>query len=214
MQILSHRGFWLKSHEKNSQDAFKRSFEANFGLETDIRDCYIEKREHIVVSHDIANPNCLKMNDFLRLYKNYSSNLPLALNIKADGLQHLLKELLEEYEISNYFVFDMSVPDGLLYLDLGFKVFTRQSEFEPSPAFYKKATGVWLDEFYSHFIDKKLIKNHLENDKSVCIVSPELHKREYLKEWHEYKEIISDLNSDKIMLCTDYPDKAKEFFDV
>lgn len=166
----------------------------------------------LVISHDPADTECLKFDDFLTLYKKYSTNLPLALNIKADGLQYLLKELLQKYEISNYFVFDMSVPDTLIYLDLGFKVFTRQSEFEPNPAFYERASGIWLDEFYSHFINKNLIKTHLENNKTICIVSPELHKREYLKKWQEYKNIIKDLNSNNIMLCTDYPDKAKEFF--
>lgn len=43
MKILSHRGFWLKNSEKNKQEAFKRSFDANFGLETDIRDCFFKR---------------------------------------------------------------------------------------------------------------------------------------------------------------------------
>ena len=38
MKIISHRGFWKESKEKNSEAAFKRSFENGFGLETDIRD--------------------------------------------------------------------------------------------------------------------------------------------------------------------------------
>ncbi|EOH2218788.1 hypothetical protein ACMF73_001646 [Campylobacter jejuni] len=83
----------------------------------------------IVVSHDMASENCLKLEDFFKLYKKYNTNLPLALNIKADGLQNLLKKLIEKYEITNYFIFDMSVPDALLYIDLNFNVFTRQSEY-------------------------------------------------------------------------------------
>ena len=109
----------------------------------------------------------------------------------------------------------MSVPDALSYINLKLKVFTRQSEYEKEPSFYEYASGVWLDEFYSHWIDEKLIKTHLNNGKLVCIVSPELHKRDYHKEWQEYKKISENLKAgDKLLLCTDYLDEAKEFFNV
>lgn len=88
----------------------------------------------------------------------------------------------------------MSVPDALLYIDLNFNVFTRQSEYEKEPSFYDKACGVWMDEFYSYWIDKNIIKKHIDNGKLVCIVSPELHKRDYKKEWQEYKQIEKELH--------------------
>lgn len=161
----------------------------------------------------MASENCLKLEDFFKFYKKYNTNLPLALNIKADGLQNLLKKLIEKYEITNYFVFDMSVPDALLYIDLNFNVFTRQSEYEKEPSFYDKACGVWMDEFYLHWIDKNIIKKHINNGKLVCIVSPELHKRDYKKEWQEYKQIEKELHiQEQLMICTDYPDEAREFF--
>ncbi len=157
----------------------------------------------------MASENCLKLEDFFKLYKKYNTNLPLALNIKADGLQNLLKKLIEKYEITNYFIFDMSVPDALLYIDLNFNVFTRQSEYEKE----HKACGVWMDEFYSHWIDKNIIKKHINNGKLICIVSPELHKREFKKEWKEYKQIEKDLQiQEQLMICTDYPDEARRFF--
>lgn len=209
MKILSHRGYWKNKQEKNSITAFNRSFLNSYGLETDLRDM----GGGIVISHDMADENCLKLEDFFKLYKKYNTNLPLALNIKADGLQNLLKKLIEKYEITNYFIFDMSVPDALLYIDLNFNVFTRQSEYEKEPSFYDKARGVWMDEFYSHWIDKNIIKKHIDNGKLVCIVSPELHKRDYKKEWQEYKQIEKELHiQDQLMICTDYPDEARRFF--
>ncbi|EOV3213089.1 hypothetical protein ACOBC6_001801, partial [Campylobacter jejuni] len=58
-----------------------------------------------------------------------------------------------------------------------------------------------------------IIKKHIDNAKSVCIVSPELHKRDYKKEWQEYKQIEKELQvQDKLMICTDYPDEARRFF--
>ncbi|EAJ5680816.1 hypothetical protein BXA13_00615 [Campylobacter lari] len=211
MTIISHRGLWNKCDEKNTMKAFEQSFKNNFGIETDLRDML----EQIVISHDMSNSNCLTLDDFFALYKRFSNNFPLALNIKADGLQSILKEFLEKYNVNNYFVFDMSVPDALLYIKAGFNVFTRQSEYEKQPSFYNEACGVWMDEFYEHWINEKIIREHLENNKKICIVSPELHKRDFKKEWQEYKEISKKLdNDDSLMLCTDYPIQAREFFNV
>ncbi|MDN5053010.1 PI-PLC domain-containing protein [Aliarcobacter butzleri] len=209
MIILSHRGYWKDVSEKNLSIAFERSFSLGFGTETDIRDY----KDELVISHDIADENCVSVKEMLEIYNKYDNTLPLALNIKADGLQIKLKELLIEYKIKNYFVFDMSVPDGLQYLKQGMKSFTRESEYEKVPSFYNEAYGVWLDEFEGHWINKKVIDKHINNNKNICIVSPDLHKREYKKEWQHYKEIEKELKINYLMLCTDYPEEAKEFFD-
>ena len=49
MEIISHRGLWNNTREKNSTQAFKRSFGFKIGTETDIRDY----RGELVISHDI-----------------------------------------------------------------------------------------------------------------------------------------------------------------
>jgi len=208
MIILSHRGYWRNKNEKNLPISFKQSFSLGFGTETDIRDYNGE----LVISHDIADANSISVQELLEIYNKYNNTLPLALNIKADGLQVKLKILLEEYQISNYFVFDMSVPDGLQYLKQNIKSFTRESEYEKISSFYNDACGVWLDEFNGHWINKDVIKKHINNNKQICIVSPDLHKREYMLEWQDYKDIEKELGIDSIMICTDYPEEAKEFF--
>ena len=151
--------------------------------------------------------------DFFEIYKRYNSTLPLALNIKADGLQSELLGLIKQYEIVNYFVFDMSVPDGLVYLKTSMNVFTRCSEYETMPSFYNNAQGVWIDEFNGHWIDKNLLDGHIQNGKLICIVSPELHNRSYFDEWTHYLKIQKELSYKKLMICTDMPEKAKLFFD-
>ena len=208
MIILSHRGYWKETHEKNLPIAFERSFSLGFGTETDIRDY----KDKLVISHDMADEKCISVKEMFEIYNKYDNTLPLALNIKADGLQTKLKELLEEYNITNYFVFDMSVPDGLQYLKHDIKAFTRESEYEKTPSFYDEACGIWLDEFQGHWITKEVIEKHIKNNKQICIVSPDLHKREYKKEWQHYKDIEKELSIDNLMICTDYPEIAKEFF--
>lgn len=211
MEILSHRGYWKIESEKNKLIAFERSFSCGFGVETDIRDL----NGILVISHDIPSlddTEMLTVESFLKLYKSFGKNLPLALNIKSDGLQEKLLKFIIKYEVSNYFVFDMSIPDTFGYLNKGYKVFTRQSEYEQTPSFIDIVDGIWLDEFITHWIKIGTIKNHIENDRKVCIVSPELHKRNYLTEWENYKEMFKIISSEKIMLCTDLPEKAKEYF--
>lgn len=209
MVVLSHRGYWKSDIEKNQISAFKRSFALGFGTETDIRD-YAGK---LVISHDMPNAGCLELADFFTLYKSFGSELPLALNIKADGLQSELGVLLRRFEINNYFVFDMSVPDALSYLKHGLSVFTRQSEYEQIPSFYMQAAGVWLDEFHRHWIDQAVIARHIEARKRVCIVSPDLHRRDYLQEWAHYREIERELEVSDLMICTDHPEEARSFFE-
>ncbi len=67
-----------------------------------------------------------------------------------------------------------------------------------------------MDCFYEDWINENFIMNHLQNSKKVCIVSPDLHKREYLHIWETYKS-MSIVQSENLMICTDFPEKAREF---
>lgn len=204
MHILAHRGYWLKEKEKNTKVAFERAFSNGFGIETDIRD-YAGK---LVISHNIADTNSLQFTDFLELYLKSGNSLPLALNIKSDGLQELLKKYLVSYQIKNYFLFDMSVPEQIVYLNQNFQVFSRQSEFETSIVFYKKVQGIWMDEFAEDWIDQNSIEKHHQNKKKIGIISPEIHKKENCRLWNLLKRV----DTSSIMLCTDVPKKARNFF--
>ncbi|WP_017258037.1 PI-PLC domain-containing protein [Pedobacter arcticus] len=210
MEILSHRGCWKLQSEKNTFEAFDKSFSLGFGTETDIRDLDGE----LVISHDmpVKESTILTVKDFFSIYKKHNLDLPLALNIKSDGLQESLLKCLNEYQITNYFVFDMSVPDTLGYLRSEIAFFTRESEYEKKPSFYDEANGLWLDEFKSHWIDFSTLKTHADCKKQICIVSPDLHKRPYHSEWEDYKRWDKQLKESKIMLCTDYPEEAEKFF--
>jgi glycerophosphoryl diester phosphodiesterase len=212
VKIISHRGFWDKATEMNSVQSFIKSFELGFGTETDVRDL----NGRIVISHDIAllTSETIYFEDFLEIYKKYSTianSLPIAINIKADGLQTLITQKLEEYSIDNYFLFDMSFPDQLHYLKSASRVFTRQSEYEKEPLLYKESDGVWLDSFYSNWFSYELIQNHIDNGKIVCIVSSELHKRDYHGQWKFLKKGNLHLENN-LILCTDFPEIAKTYF--
>lgn len=210
MQIISHRGFWSRPNEKNTIPAFENSFKNNFGIETDIRDY----NSSLVISHDIPQIESILLQDVFLACSNCILQFPLALNIKSCGLALPLKKLLREYDIHKYFVFDMAIPDYLEYIKNDIIFFTRQSEYEKEPAFYESAKGIWIDSFCTTWFDNKLLLNHINNKKDVCIVSPELHAREYDSTWEMLKKISADYDiNQKMLLCTDYPEKARRFFD-
>ncbi|MDF2870897.1 MAG: hypothetical protein K0R05_2472 [Anaerocolumna sp.] len=208
MKILSHRGYWNDKIGKNSFEAFKQSIARGYGFESDIRDF----SEELVISHNPASSDCLKVVDIFQLLKEYEDSYTFAINVKADGLNKQLKELLKGFNLNNYFTFDMSFPQMLEYSNDGIIYYTRQSEFEIQPLLYEQASGVWIDAFYDEkWITEDLIKKHISSKKKVCIVSPELHNRQYNDFWNKIK--MFDIDSDEILLCTDVPDKARIFFE-
>jgi hypothetical protein len=207
MIILSHRGYWKSAQEKNTSVAFDRSFSLAFGTETDLRD----RGGELVISHDPAREDALPAEAFFSVYRQHVQDLPLALNIKADGLQKLLAAALLEYQIQNYFVFDMSIPDMISYIKSGLRVFTRQSDYEPNPVLYEPSQGVWVDGFNTDWIDEAAIEKHLKHGKQVCLVSPDLQGRPFEAFWERLAKMPVTTSPD-VMLCTDHPEEARKFF--
>ena len=209
MQVLSHRGIWLNPNEKNTYNAFARSFDLGFGAETDMRD----HRGELVIAHDPpAGDANLSVDQFLTLLSAYDPALPLAINIKADGLQRMVKDALDAHGIADYFLFDMSIPDALQSVKAGLRIFTRHSDVEPDPQLYAQADGVWMDAFNDDsWITAESVSRHLDAGKAVCLVSPELHGRDHRAFWERFCT-DSLINHPRLMICTDMPAEARNFF--
>ena len=203
MKIISHRGFWLKSDQKNSIESFERAVVQGFGIETDIRD----HEQRLVISHDPPRGSEVDLLDFMNLVSKMRA--PLALNIKADGLASLLVNIMRSFTAVDWFVFDMSVPDMLLYAQQQIPFYTRLSEYESPPILLDEAKGVWVDSFNKNWVDISSLLDLSTKGKQVVIVSPELHKRDHLDFWHNLKAIA---DNPMISLCTDYPKEAESFF--
>ena len=206
MEILSHRGYWQCPEEKNQEVAFSRSFDLGFGCETDLRDYGGE----IVISHDMATGGELTFEKLLQIMDG--RNLPLALNIKADGLAESILVLLDKYNHTNYFNFDMSIPEMVKQTDLGIRVYAPISDIIKEPFLLEKSSGVWLDSFYSVWYDNELIEKLIGSGLDVCIVSSELHGRSYEKQWDDLKN-NKFAGSSRLMLCTDRPEEAAGYFE-
>jgi hypothetical protein len=208
MIIISHRGYWKTAEEKNTAIAFDRSFSLGYGTETDLRDL----DGQLVVAHDPPTMGAMSAEDMFSQVAAHDTHLPLALNIKADGLQEMVSDAVKRHGLTGCFVFDMAVPDAMQWLKTDIAVFTRHSDVEEVPALYDQAVGIWLDAFQSDWWDMKTVAAHLEAGKRVAIVSPELHGRSHAAIWTMMQD-SAICQSDDIILCTDIPETAKEFFE-
>jgi hypothetical protein len=198
MEILSHRGYWRAPDEKNREIAFARSFDLGFGTETDVRDHGGE----LVIAHDMPTGAELRLTQVLDLLGE--RDLPLALNIKADGLGPLIAETMADRPQTRWFTFDMSGPELIRQHKLALPVFTRRSDYEREAVLYDQARGVWLDAFDGLWFGPGDIAAMLDDGKQVCIVSPELHGRDPEPLWSMLRQ--SGLYDSAVMVCTDIPE--------
>jgi hypothetical protein len=205
MLILPHQGFWNDLSERNQKIAFQRSFDVGFGAETDLRDV----AGKIVISHNMPKGGEIAFEEVLQTMNG--RNLPLALNIKADGQAAAILELLAKYSHTNYFTFDMSIPDMVAQIKAGVRVFTGFSDILPAPILLDECSGVWLDCFNFDWYGADVIDSIIAKGKQVCVVSNDLHKRDTTKQWNIIKHVKNFAGSD-LLLCTDKPAEAKEYF--
>jgi len=203
MQIISHRGYWKAKNERNQEAAFRRSFDLGLGTETDVRDACGK----LLISHDMPAGDELSLDDLLEIMDG--RNLPLAINIKADGLASAVKARFDAHGHSNWFAFDMSIPDMRQYLSLGIPTYTRLSEVERQPAWLDQASGIWLDSFDSDWFGNAQIRGLLDAGKRVCVVSPELHGRPPNALWKQLLELQEEVPQlmPNLTICTDTPEQ-------
>ena len=202
MNIIAHRGLWKEKIEQNSYQGIKKALDFGFGVELDVR----EKNGELIISHDPSNGNeILLFQEVLDLFTRYDSIL--AINVKCDGILATLKPALAKIDNSNYFLFDMSIPETIAYLESGLTTFMRLSEYESYCKLHTQSDGIWLDAFQNDWWkeESKIFKSV----KKICVVSPELHGREKTDAWEFLKSVNETV---ELYICTDYPESAKKFF--
>lgn len=162
-----------------------------FGVEIDLRD----NDTRIVLEHDPFSDG----EDFENYLKHYNHGI-LILNIKSERIEHKVLELVEKYNIKNYFLLDSSFPMIYLLSQMGEKnIALRFSEYEGLDtilAMKGKVDWVWVDCFSNLPINQANFKILKEAGFKLCLVSPELQGRpediEKYKIYLEKNKIIFD----------------------
>ena len=209
--ILAHRGWHIDPTEKNSCTAISRALDNGFGLETDVRDL----NGQLMISHDppVDLATLPNLSWLLKRILSSGSSSRIALNVKADGLAGLISEMILASGIVSrqIYVFDMSIPDSIAYLGSPISVYTRLSEYEVTPPFLDKASGVWVDSFTGSFPQVQRADELMRKGIRVSIVSPELHGRDHQPLWNAILDSGIYLNP-LFELCTDLPAAAANQF--
>lgn len=184
------------AHRINTIEQLK-STPHNFGVELDLR----PEGDKIIIHHDAFKPG----EDFEEWLKHYNHAL-IILNTKAEGMENRILELMDKYNIKDYFFLDLSLPFLIRYMNQGVKkMAVRFSEYEPLEfvmGFAGKVDWVWVDCFTDLPLSPESY-NQLKKHFKLCLVSPELQGYE-LSRIDEFKKKLHGMSIDAV--CTKRPD--------
>ncbi len=183
-------------HRVNSSNELK-NLSSEYGVELDLRNYNNE----LIIHHDPFQEG-ESFEDYL---KNYRHSL-IILNVKSEGIEKRVLELINKFNIQDYFLLDLSLPFMIKYLNAGEKkIAVRFSEYEPiefALAFKNKAKWLWVDCFSKFPLTMEAYKE-LKKYFRICLVSPELqgHPLEWIE---DFKKQCAGMEIDAV--CTKRPD--------
>jgi hypothetical protein len=192
-QIFAHRGFWSTGIVANSSEAFLRAAEYGFGIETDLRN----DDRGVWVAHDPAD-----LKDRIEASLTLNLGVPVALNIKSDGLGSFGLEHLPKILASGSFFFDGSLPQMLDFRRKNIPHALRISEYEMSLPW--TPDYIWLDCFEGDWWISDLNIFEIFPNPNFVVVSSELHNRNPNFMWDAIYQLDAAIR-DRIMVCTDRP---------
>jgi hypothetical protein len=160
MKIIRHR---------RNTIAELRDTPINLGIEVDIRSC----GENLIIHHDPF----LKGESFEEWIASYRHGL-LILNVKEEGLEDRLLDLMNKHSIVDFFFLDQSFPFIVKTTKGGeHRSAIRVSEFESietALSLCGKVQWVWVDFFTRFPLDHEMFHRLKSAGFSICLVSPEL----------------------------------------
>ncbi|MBJ9939177.1 hypothetical protein I7819_04690 [Burkholderia multivorans] len=192
MKIIAHR--------RNTIEALQATPE-RYGVEVDIRSV----AERLVIHHDPFVEG-ESFEEWLAHYRHGT----LILNVKEEGLETKLIELMRTFSISDYFFLDQSFPFLVKWARRGEKrCAVRVSEFESIATALSLAgmvDWVWVDCFTKFPLSTEQGARLREAGFQLCLVSPELQGR---TDEHEITKMYREVVDRSILfdaVCTKRPD--------
>ena len=192
MEIIAHR--------KNSISQLIAT-DTSLGIEVDIR----SYGQTLVTCHDPFTTG----EDFRSWLSKYSHGT-LILNVKEEGLEERLINLMQEFSIKHYFFLDQSFPFLVKWANLGERnCAVRVSEYE-SVETVKSLAGkidwVWVDCFTKFPITGEQAAILKKLGFKLCLVSPELQGQEAFTTIQQLRSLLNYQNIKADAVCTKRPD--------
>ena len=168
----------------------------SMGVEIDLR----SRNDQIILEHDPFKSGEL-FQDWLEAWDHHF----LVLNVKEEGLEERVVEILTRFGVDNYFFLDQSFPFMQKLIRQGnSQVAARASDLESVETALASGAGwCWLDSFLG---DWKYLSNavpRLNRAKiRTCLVSPELQRRDSDAELSELQGLILKYKLQIDAVCT------------
>ena len=188
-------------HRVNTVQALNK-VPKNFGVEVDIR----SEGKSLIMHHDPFREG----ENFIDWLNNFNHGT-LILNVKEEGLEKTLIDLMASKNIKDFFFLDQSFPFLLKTANSGERrCAARISEFESINTVMSlagKIEWVWVDCFSKFPLSKEdTTRLQQEGKFKLCFVSPELQGRTDENEVKEFRNQIELQGIKGEAVCTKYPD--------
>ena len=152
---------------------FLKTVPKEFGVEVDIRSF----NNKVIISHEPLL-NGVEFEEWISFFEHDF----LILNIKEEGLEKYLLDILKKHKIENFFFLDQSFPFLVKTIKSGeTRCAIRISEFESIYSAYNLAgmiEWVWIDYFNTFPLNQSDFICLKKLGYKICIVSPEIQGKE------------------------------------
>ena len=192
------------SHRCNTIEELKAA-PTEYGVEVDIR----SDGGKLIIHHDP-----FAVGDDFEEWIKYYQHGTLILNVKEEGLEARLINLMKQYEIADYFFLDQSFPFLIKWSKLGERhCAVRVSEFESietALTLAGKIDWVWVDCFTRFPLSGEDAKRLQDAGFKLCLVSPELQGRSAETTIPELAKQLAKLQITADAICTKKPEIWKD----
>lgn len=192
MKIIAHRRNAIAELEATP---------TQYGVEVDIR----SHGERLIIHHDPFREG----EDFERWMQSFRHGT-LILNVKEEGLEARLLEIMKRSAVEDFFFLDQSFPFLVKWARNGeHRCAVRVSEFESvdtALTLAGKVDWVWVDCFTRFPLTTESAERLQQAGFKLCLVSPELQGRPPETEIPQLRATLASLRIAAEAVCTKRPD--------
>jgi hypothetical protein len=195
----------LISHRRNTL-AELAATPSQYGVEVDIR----SHGNDLIIHHD----PCKAGESFEDWFRSYQHGT-LILNVKEEGLEARLIELMKSRHFEDYFFLDQSFPYLVKWSKAGeHRCAVRVSEFESietAMTLAGKVDWVWVDCFTHFPLTRETAQQLQQAGFKLCLVSPELQGRDAESEIPALMALLHEHEIVAEAVCTKRPDLWQKY---
>ena len=193
----------IKIQHRINTSSELQTIDTRYGIEIDLR----SYGKDVIVTHDVFR----EAETLDTWIKNFQHAL-LILNVKEEGIEEKILEIVRRAGVEEYFFLDQSFPFLMRTLRTGnSRSALRFSDFESVETallITPRPNWIWVDSFSGDWEHLAVSAERLHSlGYKICVAAPELHGRD---DEREVEQLVKTLRSQKDCIdaiCTKVPDQ-------